>query len=162
MARFLKISIIVIGVIFLLYLFANTPLYFRIFDLHAGDNCIDFKRAPKNVQVDFLMGCGCLTPELFDMTELFRLDIRDEQIENCFIERIRSCIGSEEIGEIYRTCVEDMMRTKYSNIDINAEIDKHFGDVIDRMGDSEESKKKLRAMMKKEYVNSYNKVMGKQ
>jgi hypothetical protein len=159
MARFLKISIIAIGVIFLLYLFANTPLYFRIFSLNAGNNCIDFKRAPETVQVGFLMGCGCLTPELHDMTVLFRLD---EQIENCFIERIRSCIGSEEIGEIYRRCVKDIMRTKYSNIDMNAEIDKWFDDFLDRMGFSEELEKKSRAMMKETYVNSYNKVMGKQ
>lgn len=54
-------------------------------------------------QIDYLMSCGCLTRELSD--NLLKYDL-DHIVQNCFYRKVRTCLGGERIGVMYRNCAK--------------------------------------------------------
>ena len=101
--KYIRYGLVGLGFIFAFYLFSTTPAYFYVFGLGANDTCEDFRKAPMKAQIDFLLGCGCLTTELND--KIIKYDL-DDRVQDCFYRKVRTCIGGERIGVIYSNCAK--------------------------------------------------------
>lgn len=158
--KYLKTVAIITGMVIGLYFFSNTALYLNIFGLGSSDTCFDFKKSSSDTQVNFLLECGCLTEELSDMMNLF--DMKDK-VHDCFINKVRTCVGSEQIGDIYRECTKFILKNDYKNADIEEvywQNRKRMNEFLKKSGVEPFSDKQVDQIMIESYKDAYNKAMN--
>ena len=104
-----KNILIIVGAGVIFYLFTNTPLYTQIVGLGPNDTVLDFVRAPTKTKVQYLMAPECLSAELADFISINGLE---DVVDKLFYYKLRTAIGSEEIGTLYYNCALSVARYK--------------------------------------------------
>ncbi|MEJ2656532.1 MAG: hypothetical protein P8012_04975, partial [Desulfobacterales bacterium] len=77
------------------------------FGLNSNHTCEDFRKAPVEAQINFLMSHEGLTSEL--QNEMIQYHLEDK-VGDCFYNKVRKCSGAEPIGDMYRNCAESLSR----------------------------------------------------